>query len=215
MKAFAYLRVSGKSQLDGDGFPRQEHAIQAYAKAHGIQIVEQFQERAVPGKTEWDDRPAWVEMIGKLNGTNTIIIEKLDRLARDLMVQEHIIADLKRRGINLISVHEPDLDSEDATRILFRQMMGAIHQYEKTMIVKKLQLARHRIRTSTGRCEGRKPYGHYPGEVATAARIRDLSAQGETYTAITEHLNSAGIPARSGGAWHVNTVRRIAERKVA
>jgi len=33
------------------------------------------------------------------NGVKTIIIEKLDRLARDLMIQEHIIQDLQRRGI--------------------------------------------------------------------------------------------------------------------
>jgi DNA invertase Pin-like site-specific DNA recombinase len=31
MKAFAYLRVSGKGQVAGDGFPRQLSAIQVYA----------------------------------------------------------------------------------------------------------------------------------------------------------------------------------------
>jgi len=30
-KAFAYLRVSGKGQIEGDGFTRQLSAIQAYA----------------------------------------------------------------------------------------------------------------------------------------------------------------------------------------
>jgi hypothetical protein len=61
------------------------------------------------------NRPAWVEMIGGIlsNGIRTIIVEKLDRLARDLMIQEHIIQDLGKRGIKLISVTEPDLCSDD------------------------------------------------------------------------------------------------------
>ena len=33
-KAFSYLRVSGKGQIEGDGFARQRIAIKAYAAAH-------------------------------------------------------------------------------------------------------------------------------------------------------------------------------------
>ena len=95
-KAFGYLRVSGKGQVDGDGFPRQLAAIKAYAAAHDIKIVKVFREEGVPGATEWEDRPAWMEMIGALNGVRAIVIEKLDRLARDLMIQEAIIGDLRK-----------------------------------------------------------------------------------------------------------------------
>jgi DNA invertase Pin-like site-specific DNA recombinase len=44
-KAFAYLRVSGKGQIDGDGFPRQRAAIARYAKGHRIQLVDEFCEK--------------------------------------------------------------------------------------------------------------------------------------------------------------------------
>ena len=98
MKAFAYLRVSGRGQVDSDGFDRQLSAIRSYASGQGISIARVFRE-GVSGTIAGMDRPAWVEMI----------IEKLDRLARDLMIQEHIIADLQRRGITLVSVAEPDL----------------------------------------------------------------------------------------------------------
>jgi len=36
--AFGYLRVSGKGQLAGDGFPRQQAAITAYAKATALRL---------------------------------------------------------------------------------------------------------------------------------------------------------------------------------
>ena len=97
------------------------------------------------GSKETMDRPAWVAMMAALhsNGVKTIIIEKLDRLARDLMVQEACIADLRKNGFILVSVMEPDLMATDATRVLMRQLLGAVAQYEKTQIVIKLRAASH------------------------------------------------------------------------
>ena len=49
-----------------------------------------------------------------------------DRLARDLLIQESIIADLKRNGFEVISVAEPDLCSDDPSRVLMRQVLGRL-----------------------------------------------------------------------------------------
>ena len=105
-KAYGYLRVSGKGQVDGDGFERQRLAIERYAKLTSIEIVQFYEEKGISGTNDADDRPAWVEMMDKVihNGVRTVVIEKLDRLARGLMVQEHIIADLKRRKVEIVSV---------------------------------------------------------------------------------------------------------------
>jgi DNA invertase Pin-like site-specific DNA recombinase len=213
MKAFAYLRVSGRSQVDGDGFPRQLAAIQQFAKAHDIRIVRVFQEEAVRGATEWDGRPAWMEMLSAMNGCRTIIIEKLDRLARDLMVQEHIIADLRKRNIELISVIEPDLCVDDPTRKLLRQIMGAIAEYDRCMVVLKLKGARARMKAATGRCEGAKPYGSIPGEDAVLGEMRQMAADGHSMAAIARELNSRGVMPRRGKAWHPYAVSRILEAK--
>src|SRR5580765_8254053 len=157
-KAFAYVRVSGKGQVDGDGFARQSKAIKEYAAAHDIRIVKTFREEGVSGTTELENRPAFSDMMAELlsNGTKLVLIEKLDRLARDLMIQETIIGEMRKQGFDLISVMEPDLLQNDPTRILMRQMFGAIAQYEKSMIVLKLRGARQRTRVKEGRCEGRK-----------------------------------------------------------
>lgn len=212
IKAFGYLRVSGKGQLDGDGFPRQRAAIEAHAKRSGVEIAGWFEERAICGKTEWDDRPAWSEMIASLNGTRTIVIERLDRLARDLMVQEHIIADLKRRGIELLSTEEPDLGSEEPSRVLMRQIMGAIAQYDRTMLVRKMAGARQKIRESGRKCEGPKFYGHTPEEMDTLDRMRRIRNMGWSFQSIAEALNANGIKTRSGGRWSAGTVCKILAR---
>ena len=57
-KAFAYLRVSGKGQVDGDGFPRKLEAIKRYAKAHDVKIAGVFREEGVSGTKDLENRPA-------------------------------------------------------------------------------------------------------------------------------------------------------------
>ena len=211
VKAFGYLRVSGKGQVDGDGFPRQLQAINAYAAEHDINIVKVFRENGVTGSKESMDRPAWAEMITALHGNSvrTIIIEKLDRLARDLMVQEATIADLQKHGFTLISVAEPDLMASDPTRILMRQLMGAVAQYDKSQIVLKLRGARMRMRAKEGRCEGRKPYGYYDGEQAVIERMQELRSAGMGFDRIAAQLNNEGLKTRTGARWHGLVINRI------
>jgi DNA invertase Pin-like site-specific DNA recombinase len=213
-KAFSYLRVSGKSQVSGDGFPRQRATIKAYAAQNNLRIVHEFRDEGVSGSVENMNRPAWQELITALhaNGVKTILIEKLDRLARDLMIQETAIADLRKSGFTLISVAEPDLMASDPTRVLMRQLMGAVAQYDKSQIVAKLRGARLRKKMATGRCEGRKPYGYYEGETEILAQMKALRAQGFGYDRLALELNRLGIPPRYGKRWGGNTVNRILTR---
>jgi DNA invertase Pin-like site-specific DNA recombinase len=213
-KAFAYLRVSGKGQLAGDGFMRQLKSIKQYAAAHQLRVVEVFEERGVTGTRETMDRPAWRDLMTKLHadGVHTVIIEKLDRLARDLMVQESVISDLQKYGFELVSVHEPDLMASDATRVLLRQMLGALAQYDKSQIVVRLRAARLRKRAQTGRCEGRKPYGFREGEQRIIERMRELRADGLAYGVIAARMNAEGLPTRSRGRWHPQMVYQILQR---
>lgn len=210
-KAFGYLRVSSNGQIDGDGFPRQRAAILKWAAANGIQIVRWFEERGVSGKTELENRPALQDLLEALaaNGVRTVVVEKLDRLARDLMVQETILAEFRKQEFQLVSVAEPDLCSDDPSRTMVRQIFGAISQYERAMIVSKLRGARQRMRSKTGRCEGRKPYGTRDGERAIIDRMLNLHSLGNPYEHIARELNAAGALSRSGKPWRPATIRRI------
>jgi DNA invertase Pin-like site-specific DNA recombinase len=210
-KAFVYLRVSGKGQIDGDGFTRQLEACKKYASAHDFKIVKVFREEGVSGAKDLENRPALQELMLALygNGTSTVIIERLDRLARDLMVQETILGDFRKRGFELLSTAEPDLCSDDPSRKLMRQIMGAIAEYDKAMIVLKLRGARQRMRAKQGHCEGRKPYGRHEGEQPILERMRELRSQRMAVDIIADTLNAEGLPSRSGKLWYGSTVNRI------
>ncbi len=98
------------------------------------------------GAIETSNRLAFAETVATLhsNGVRTVIVEKLDRLARDLMVQESTLNYFAQHGFVIVSVAEPSLMASDPSRTAFRQMMGVFSQYDKSRIVFKLKGARRR-----------------------------------------------------------------------
>jgi DNA invertase Pin-like site-specific DNA recombinase len=196
---------------DGDGFDRQLLAIRRYCTANNLAVEHVYRERGVSGTVDGMERPTWIEMLAAImaNGVRVIVVERLDRLARDLMIQEHIIADLQRRGITLISAAEPDLCSADPSRKLLRQIMGAIHEYDRAMVVLKLRGARQRAKARTGKCEGAKAFGHYPEEATALQRARELQAAGHPVTTIAKTLDAEGHKTRQGRAWQSRVLGRL------
>jgi DNA invertase Pin-like site-specific DNA recombinase len=212
--AYAYLRVSGRGQIDGDGFPRQLNAIEQYAVANGLQVAKVFREEGVSGTKELENRPALQELLAAIatGDVKVVVIERLDRLARDLMIQETIVGDLRKRGIELVSVAEPDLCSDDPSRKLVRQIFGAIAEYEKAMIVLKLRGARQRLKARTGRCEGMIAFGGGDGEQAAVNRILSLRADGLTMDRIAAQVNAEGYRPKYGAKWYGSSVRNVLKR---
>lgn len=178
-EALAYLRVSGKGQVTGDGFPRQREAIRRYAKAHGLDVIEEYRDEGVSGTKDLDHRDGLSDLMARVrsNGVRLVLVERADRLARDLMVGEVLLAEFRKLGVTVIAADSgTDLTAggDDPTRVLIRQVLGAVAQFEKSVIVAKLRAARIRMRKATGRCEGRKPYGTKPGEADVVALIHKL-----------------------------------------
>lgn len=218
-KCYAYLRVSTSGQIDGDGFDRQMDTINNYAQQNGWAIDTIYKEEGVSGSLE--ERPQLARLMVDLerNGIKTVIIERLERLARDLMVQEAIIRDFKQNGFDLISAIEgPDLASNDPTRKLIRQVFGAIAEYDKSMLVLKLKAARDRVRARNGRCEGPRPYGANLEESRILKRVRYARrkpkghGKRKTLQAIADELNADGLRTRQGKQWSPASIHNILKK---
>src|SRR5579862_2834601 len=186
-RAIAYIRVSGLGQVDKDGEARQSESIRAFCAANGLQYWEQRFEKGVSGTVEGLDRPefrAVLDLITSNDGTDRacIVVERMDRLARDLMVQELLLRECRERGIEVYSADQPFLDQAsncgDPSRKLFRQIMGALAEWEKSALVLKLRKARDRKRADTGRCEGVLPFYMTPAGAAVLARVNSMHRDG-------------------------------------
>ena len=80
-KAVSYLRVSGKGQVDGDGFPRQRAAIARFCKAAKYDLVEEFRDEGVSGTKDLDSRPGLAALLDRIE-SNGVTVLKL-RAARE------------------------------------------------------------------------------------------------------------------------------------
>lgn len=224
MKAYVYRRVSGRGQLDGDGFTRQLTECQAYANANGIQIDRVFDEKGISGTTDAYDREALPLLFAALQANSDVklvLVETPSRIARDLMISEILLSEFRKLGVRVISCEcgtELTVADDDVTKRLIRQVLGAISEWEKSMLVNKLRAARQRIRKNGQRCEGQKPYGASDDEKAIVARIVDLKASGTKPSAIAELFNSEGLKPRNAvragqeAKWHTKQIYRILER---
>ena len=145
---------------------------------------------------------------------------KREELIERGWVNEIIVDQFARIGARVLTADGTDLTTadDDPTRTLIRQVLGAVAQFEKAVVVLKLRAARERIRRRNGRCEGRKPFGSTPAELATVERIRQLRRKpiGErrlSIAAIADRLNAEGVATRQGGPWRPSTVHAILKRR--
>jgi DNA invertase Pin-like site-specific DNA recombinase len=221
-KALSYLRVSGKGQIGGDGFPRQRGTIAAFAAASGLDLVDEFRDEGVSGTLGLADRPGLTALLeaAMAGGIETVLVEKADRLARDLVESELLLRTLREHEIRVIEADGGnDLTSDNdtsPTAVLIRQVLGAISQWEKSGLVAKLRAARDRVRSQRGRCEGPPAYGARGDEAAGLKRLLEVATDQDgrprSLAEIAATLNAERVPTRTGRPWARSTVQTLLAR---
>lgn len=217
-RVIGYVRVSTQEQVEGFGLTIQRDGIRAYCKERGLRLVDIAADEGISGSNGLDTRPGLTEALLRVEDheASGIVVYRLDRLARDLLLQETILVQMRKCGGEVLSVSEPDIDSDDPTRILVRQVLGAIAQYERAMIRRRTAAGRARKIAAGGYGGGKPRYGYraeggdlIPDETEQAVIIRvgALRDQGKSLREIAAVLDSEGVQPRTAGAkWHPATV---------
>lgn len=178
--AVAYLRVSSQGQAleHRHGFERQEAACRAWAKEHRRAVSAVYRDAHTGTEA---DRPEWERLIldigqgasqgrgGEEVGSTkvgaaapiqpaaVVVIESLDRLARDVIIQSVLIKRCIDAGVLLFAANTGenvcDAFLSDPTRKALLQIQGVFNQLEKERLVIKLRKAREAKRQKMGRCE--------------------------------------------------------------
>lgn len=213
-QAVGYVRTSSAANVgEGkDSEPRQRRAIERFAKASGIEIVEWFKDPAVSGADPIESRPGFAALLARVegNGVRVVIVEDATRFARSLMAQELGVGVLVKLGIRVLTSTGDDLtEVADPMRVAMRQIAGAFSQLEKSRLVAKLRAARERKRESTGHCEGRKSYAESVPE--TVALAKRMHSDGMSYRAISAALAEQGHVTGHGRPYSPSAVQTILE----
>jgi len=233
MKVTAYLRVSTDKQAEhGQGLPVQRAAIKAWAADHGHKIIAWHVDEGISGSNGLDTREALPGALAdvRFDRADAVVVKCLDRLARDLIVQEQLIREIRvdcKADLFTTSAAEAGYladDPADPSRKLIRQILGAVNEYEKSMIVLRMKAGRAMKARQGGYAYGAPAFGQRaegkqlvedPAEAEIAARIAALRTEGRSLREIAAELNAAGIRPKRSGQWHPATVKRVITRAAA
>ena len=143
---YGYARVSTAGQAaSGNSLADQQEQL---TKA-GCQeiIVEQY-----TGSTT--HRPAFIQLLDKLQPDDTLVVTKLDRIARNAGEGINLINDLMDKGIKVHILNMGLLDSTPTGKLIANIML-AFAQFERDMIIERTQagkaIAKHKADFVDGR----------------------------------------------------------------
>jgi len=224
-RALGYVRVSTVEQVAGFGLDVQERAIADYCRANRLRLVEVLRDEGLSGSNGLDSRVGLSDALVRLerHEADALVVYRMDRLARDFVLQETIVERLRANGTPVRSASEPDIDTDtdDPTRVLLRQLLGSVAQYERAVIRGRMVAGRRAKAAAGGFIGGRPPYGFRvvagqlepdQAEAEVVALVRRRGAEGASLRTIVAELEARGAPTRAGGPWHPVVVSRILKR---
>ena len=130
-----YARYSSHRQ-NTTSIEAQVLEIKAFAERNGLNIVEEYIDKAISGKT--DDRPEFLRMIedsskGKFS---RIIVYSLDRFARNRYDSAKYKAKLKKNGVKVLSAKENI--SDDPAGIVMEGVLESMAEYYSAELSQKV-----------------------------------------------------------------------------
>ncbi|VXD02880.1 recombinase family protein [Sphingomonas sp. 8AM] len=163
-----YARVSSEDQ----DCSIQEEAL----RAAGCNII-RSEKKSGAGR---QDRSELEIVLAFLQAGDTLVVTRIDRLARSVKDLEDIVGDLRARGVALKATEQP-VDTSTPAGKAFLQMLGVFAEFETAL---------RRERQMEGVAKA-KAAGVYKGRPATidGARIRQLKAEGVSPSEIARKLN--------------------------
>jgi DNA invertase Pin-like site-specific DNA recombinase len=127
-------------------------------------------------------RAALQEAIAFCRDGDTLVVTKLDRLARSVTHLGSILSELEAKGIAL-RIENLGVDTSIPTGKLMLNVLGGVAQFEREMMLERQREGIARAKAE-GAYKGRKPTAR-----AKAAEIKALAAKGLSMAAIAARLS--------------------------
>jgi len=177
VKAAAYARCSTTEQHP----EAQLGPLRAWAAAQGHELVEYIDEGQSGAKAS---RPAFDQMMAAVRRgeVKLVAVAALDRLGRDVANLLAIAAELRERGVQLVSLRE-GLDLHSPVGKALFTMLGLVAELERSWIQERVAAGLAAARKRGVRC-GRPP----ALDREQAARARRLAEHGMSRRKIAEML---------------------------
>ncbi|CCQ72762.1 recombinase family protein [Magnetospira sp. QH-2] len=168
MAVYGYARVSTTDQ----DLTIQEQALRSY----GCDII---RAEKVSG-TSRDGRKELETLLDFLRNGDTLVVTRIDRLARSIRDLQNLVHDLKERGVILKATEQP-IDTGTAAGKAFLDMLGVFAEFE-TNLRSERQMEGIAKAKAAGVYKGRKP-------TIDRDEVARLRAEGKGVSEIARTLN--------------------------
>lgn len=145
MTVYGYARVSSRSQEDGFGLEVQRAQLVAAG-------AEKIYEEVYTGTTM--DRPKWDELFSLMVPGDTLVVAKLDRIARTASGGCAAVRDLVERGIAVRALNMGLVEDTPFGRMVLT-VMFAMAEFDRDMLVERMAEGKAAARKRPGYREGR------------------------------------------------------------
>lgn len=169
-----YCRVSSKKQLEGYGLEAQIEEIKSkYENA----II--YQEQYTGTKT---DRPIFNEVLRELKEGDTLVVTKLDRLARNTVEGIQIVEDLFKRGVAVHVLNVGLLENTSMGKFFLTTLL-AVAEMERNTILERMNSGKE-VAKAKAEAEGKKfkegrPKAHSKENIDRALKLLETMSYRE------------------------------------
>ncbi len=226
--AVAYARVSTESQAE-DELPitAQLDEIRRFAETRGYQVVEEFIDAGITGRTE--DRPEFSRLRKIISSGKAefkaVIVWRSNRFARSARIAQGFRFLLEQKNIRLFSVTEPEMNG--SVGVLMNGILDAFNEFYSAQLAEDVfrgMVATAKAGYAVG---GTAPFGYkkvpvvldsggikkklepVPEQAAIVREIYQLYIEGMGLYQIAKALNARGIQTPRGKEWAQTTVYQM------
>jgi DNA invertase Pin-like site-specific DNA recombinase len=140
-----YLRVSTAGQT----VENQHRELKVVAARHGWQVVAVFKDEGISGTKGRDKRPGYNQLCQGIarREFDQVAAWSVDRLGRSLQDLVVFLGELRGKGIDLY-LHQQGIDTSTPAGKAMFQMMGVFAEFERAMIVERVNAGLARARAA-------------------------------------------------------------------
>lgn len=143
---YGYARVSTKGQAkDGNSLENQEQQLR---EAGAMEISSDSFTGTKMARPELD------KLLEKLSEGDTLIVTKLDRIARSMTQGSELVTELIEKGVKVHILNIGVMDNTPASKLI-RNIFFSFAEFERDMIVERTQEGKAIAKTKGGFKEGR------------------------------------------------------------
>lgn len=196
---YGYARVSTSRQAESRlGLDAQRAAMLAFDPA--VLISE---ESASAG--EGKDRPILASLLGVLAAGDSLVVSKIDRLARSVVDFGQILSRAQRQGWALV-ILDLQLDTSSPVGKMTANILASVAEFERDMI-----RTRTKESAAISRARGKRLGKPSALDPAIVTLIHDSRRDGLSWADLAVRLNALDLTTPTGRAWTRESVRSASQ----